>query len=222
MGDNEERDGGFWAVLVPPPLRPLWRLGRDVVVGSVVTVGALARMAIRIDRLLTEVEDILPGAVALLEDAAVLRRTFAPVLADSLPTLRLFTNSLAQVAPLLDEAAPLLRELLPVLAEASPALMELAPLGQDLVPILAEAAPGLHALAPMLESLAPVVGRLPTLVDDLGRDLAAVGALADPQYGMAAVASNTQHMVELFDDLSQQLAAIPGASLLRRRNGKVD
>ncbi|MGI8751966.1 MAG: hypothetical protein ACR2MN_06595 [Acidimicrobiales bacterium] len=184
--------------------------------------GGAGPLAIRLDHLLTEVEEILPGAVALLEDAAVLRRTFAPVLAESLPTLRLFANSLAQMAPLLDEAAPLLRELLPVLSEASPALMELAPLGQDLVPILAEAAPGLHALAPMLENLAPVVGRLPELVDDLGRNLAAVGALADPKYGMAAVASNTQHMVELFDDLSQQLASIPGASLLRRRNGRVD
>lgn len=200
-------------------MRSVLRFGRDVAIGSWLTVTAGARLLIRLDKLLATFEEVLPDAVDLLRDAAELRTTFQPLLADSLPAIRLFANSLSQVAPLLDEAAPLMRELLPVLEEASPALAELAPLGRDLVPVLADAAPGLHLLAPMLENLAPVVGALPELVERLAVDLEAVRSLNDPQLGMAAVAANTAHLAELFDELSAQLAAIPGASLLRRRNG---
>jgi hypothetical protein len=140
----------------------------------------------------------------------------------------------------------MLRTLLPVLELATPALQELAPIGNDLVPLLAEAAPGLKALVPLLDEAAPLLAELlpmateampflRALIEDGGPDLAErllrvldhlevdlprIAIVGDADHGMAAVASHTDHLVELADDLISQVQALPGAGALLRRTSR--
>lgn len=55
----------------------------------------------------------------------------------------------------------------------------------------------------------------------LQAELAKLGVIADPEFGMAAVARNTEHLAELADEAVERLRALPGAGrLLRgRKNG---
>lgn len=77
-------------------------------------------------------------------------------------------------------------------------------------------APGLNRLAAVLDD--PIVGELPATLRELQADvLPVVRNLRETQAKVASIASSTERITTLVDDVGERIGTLPGASLLRRQ-----
>lgn len=194
--------------------------GLPILAARTAAAGAAAGVLLPVAtlRLVLRADAVLEEHAALLDE---LPRLLEP--------LRTLAATLERLQPVLASGAPTLEHLVAALDETGPVLDQLGRVGADVVPVLRELDALLDPVVAQLRAAAATLPpdlapRLLALLEAVEADLPRIAAVGDPRHGLAAVAANTDHLVELADDLVNQVQSLPGAALLRRtrRTGRPD